>query len=100
MENLNVIQEINDLAVKIHQKELEAVDHDQKAKLCRAEKAEFRQQYSELNAQVNDAKIVHALKETLSAAKKAQERAEQAAKQVEELVVTLKKDVPDKVDGD
>ena len=99
MEGLNLVDEINALAVKMQQKELEAVDHDQKAIHCRAEKAEFRRQYSELNSHINDVKVVHVMREIIMVAKKAQERAEEAAKQVEDLVKELKKDKPEETNG-
>lgn len=86
----DLINEINGLCVKLKAKEEEAVSYELKARECRAEMAQIKQDRSELLANVNDAKLVHATQSSARAAESAKHVAEASAHEMQAVLKELK----------
>lgn len=85
----DLINEINDLNGQLKAKEGEAISYEHKSRECRAEMADIKQRRSELMANVNDAKLVHATQTSAAAAQNAQLIAEASAHKMKAILVEL-----------
>lgn len=84
-----LVDRLNELAGQIKAKEQEATKHEHAARVCRSEREELKREQSELNANINDAKIVNALQSSAASANAAKGVAEQSAVAVNALLAKL-----------
>ncbi len=84
-----LVDRLNQLAGEINAKEKETEKHEQAARVCRAEREELKREQSEINANINDARIVNSLQGSAASARAAQTIAEDAAKQMKEIIEKL-----------
>jgi len=70
--------------------EEQANEHEAAARKCRAKRMEAKQRIAELNAQINDAKVVHAVQGSLAAAEAARQDAEKAKAESATVLESLK----------
>ena len=85
----DLINEINDLNGQLKAKEEEAISYEHKSRACRAEMADIKQRKSELMANVNDAKLVHATQTSAAAAQNAQHIAETSVHEIKTVLIEL-----------
>lgn len=85
----DLINEINDLNGQLKAKEEEAISYEHKSRECRAEMADIKQRKSELMANINDAKLVHATQTSAVAAQNAQHIAEASVHEMKAVLVEL-----------
>ena len=71
----DLLKELSELDGQIKALEQEAIKHEELARGCRARRGELKLRQSELNSNINDAKLVHAAQGSLAAAQASEKAA-------------------------
>lgn len=85
-----LLDELNNLKGQIKALEDEAIKHEQAARDCRSRRQDLKLRLSEINAEINDAKVVHAAQSSMAAANAARKDVESSKAELDDLLASLR----------